>query len=567
MLGRATAWGIWLAILVSGCSHADPPRAADPKGIPWFADFTQEAGLHFVHDAGPLGSYFLPECMGSGAALFDFDNDGLLDVYLLQNGGPNSSSTNRLFRQWPAGKFTDVSAGSGLDIAGYNMGVAIGDVNNDGWPDVLVTQYGGIKLFLNNGKGKFSDVTQAARLQNLGWGTSACFFDYDRDGWLDLVVTNYVDFEPSHKCIRAGHRDYCQPTVFRPMPNKLFRNRGRTSGAKSVSFEDVSVQSGIASLPGYGLGVVCADFNGDGWLDVFVANDELANRLWINQRNGTFVDEALARGVAYNGMGKSQGNMGIALADVDGDGLLDLFVTHLTEEVNTLWRQGPPGVFRDQTGPAGLASPGWRGTGFGTVFGDFDQDGHVDLVIVNGRVQAGADVAGPTPGTFWRRYAERNQIFANDGTGRFRDLSLANAPLCGAARVSRGLACGDLDGDGALDLLVTTVGGPALLYRNVVPERGHWLMVRAVDPALRRDAYGARVTVQAGQRWWIGLVNPGQSYLCSLDPRVHFGLGDKSAIDAVTVLWPDGREEAFAGVPVDRSVVLERGKGKEVRGK
>jgi hypothetical protein len=331
-----------------------------------------------------------------------------------------------------------------------------------------------------------------------------------------------------------------------------------------VRFEDVTEKAGFARLPGRGLGVTCADFNGDGWPDVFVANDEEANRLWINQRNGTFAEEALLRGVAFNRVGQPQGNMGIALGDVDGDGLFDLFVTHLTEEIHTLWRQGPPGTFHDETGPAGLANPRWRGTGFGTVFGDFNHDGALDLAIVNGRIEVGEGPGNPELGPHWGPYAERNQLFANDGTGRFRDVSPSNATFCGTARVSRGLASGDVDGDGALDLLVTTAGGPALLYRNVAPQRGHYLVVRAVDPALNRDAYGARVTLQAPGRRWVGLVNPGQSYLCSCDPRVHFGLGTAERVDALTVLWPDGLEEKFPGGEVDRIVTLKRGEGRKV---
>jgi hypothetical protein len=503
--------------------------------------------------------------MGSGAAIFGFDGDGRPDLYLLQNGGPDSPSKNRLFRQGPAGRFTDVSAGSGLDIVGYNMGVAVGDVNNDGRPDVLVTQYGGVRLFLNKGDGTFLDITRSAGLENLAWGTSACFLDYDRDGWLDLVVVNYVNYNPSWDCLHNGRPDYCPPQEFVGTAAKLYRNRGRVAAAAepAAHFEDVTAQSGLGHLPGHGLGVVGTDLTGDGWPDIFVANDALANFLWVNQHDGTFREEAVRRGLAFNALGQTQGNMGIAVGDVDGDGLLDLLSTHLTREIHTLWRQTSPGLFQDQTGPAGLATPQWRGTGFGTLFGDFDHDGAPDLAVVNGRVEA---LTGRTTdralGPFWSPYAERNQLFVNDGTGRFRDVSGANAPFCGAARVSRGLACGDIDGDGALDLLVTTIGGPARLYRNVAPKRGHWLLVRLIDPARRRDAYGARIRVQAGGRRWLGVVSPGQSYLCSCDPRVHFGLGQATQVDAITVDWPDGSQEIFPGVAVDGSVLLRKGEGK-----
>jgi hypothetical protein len=510
----------------------------------------------------------MPQIMGSGAALFDFNNDGRLDVYLLQNGGPEGAK-NRLYQQMPGGTFQDVSAGSGLDIAGYHMGVAVGDVNNDGWPDVLVTGYQGIRLFLNNGDGTFSDRTRESGLENPLWGVSASFVDYDRDGWLDLVVVNYVAYDPSHKCDgTSGRRDYCGPNVFPGTVTKLFRNLGRSQARRerqrpetaSVRFQDVTAASGLGRRPGPGLGVACADFDGDGWPDLFVANDGQPNHLWINQRDGTFREEAEARGLALNGVGMAQGSMGVAVGDTDGDGLFDLFVTHLTEETHTLWQQRPRGLFQDRTVAAGVTAARWRGTGFGTVLADFNHDGALDLAIVNGRVLRRA---GEGLDPFWAPYAERNQLFANDGSGRFRDLSPTD-PFGQFLGVSRGLACGDVDGDGAPDLLVTTAGGPARLYRNVAPKRGHWLLVRALDPALHRDAYGAVITVNAGGRRRVGIVNPGYSYLCSNDPRAHFGLGQAERVDSIGVRWPDGdrTEEVFPGGAADRLVVLRRGEGK-----
>jgi hypothetical protein len=606
----------------------------EPPGPPWFVDVTEDVGLNFIHDPGPLPTdqYFMPQIMGSGAALFDFDNDGRLDIYLIQNAGPHSKSTNRLFRQTADGKFVDGSVGSGLDITGYGMGVAIADVNNDALPDVCVTEYGATRLFLNLGQGKFQEISKEAGIDNPVWGASACFADLDRDGWLDLVVINYVDFNPARVCgTRDGKRDYCHPNNFEGLVPRVYRNLGgagvgarsgdrapaRQSGDRApaqrsgdraptggsedripvrngtVRFEDITVSSGLARVAGAGLGGVCADFTGDGWPDIFLANDNQANRLWINQRNGTFTEEAVLRGVAFNGLGQAPGNMGVALGDVDGDGYLDLFVTHLTDELHTLWKQGKGGMFEDRTGAAGLATPRWRGTGFGTVLADFDHDGFLDLSVVNGRVARGAattrasavarsgdratardQVSGPDGTTargssgdpFWNDYAERCQLFANDGTGRFRDISMANDPFCGTRVVARGLAWGDYDGDGAVDLLVTTIGGPARLYRNAVPKRGHWLLLRAIDPALgSRDAYGAEITVQAGQRRWVDLVNPGQSYLVSGDPRVHFGLGTVDQVDSVHVVWPDGAEESFPGQALDRQLTLRKGEGTSTR--
>jgi hypothetical protein len=564
---------VLLGSLGLACHPSTSDRPSEGSATPpWFQDVTAESGIGFTHDAGPIGGYFLPQIMGSGAALFDFDNDGRLDIYLLQNGGPGGAR-NRLYRQLSSGTFQDVSGGSGLDVAGYSMGVAIGDVNNDGLPDVLVTGYKGIRLFLNNGNGTFTDVTRESGLENPLWGMSASFFDYDRDGWLDLVVVNYVDYDPSRQCDGpSGQRDYCGPNVFPGTVTKLFRNVGHGSNLAAppservVRFQDVTASCGLGRKPGPGLGVLCADFNGDGWPDILVANDGKPNHLWINQTDGTFREEAEARNLAYNGQGMAQGNMGIAAGDTHGDGLFDIFITHLTDETNTLWRQGPRGLFQDRTVAAGLTGSRWRGTGFGTVLADFNHDGALDLALVNGRVLRGPGSGHAGPDSFWCPYAERNQLFTNDGTGRFRDLSLTD-PFGKPAGVSRGLAYGDIDGDGAIDLLVTTVGGPARLYRNVAPREGHWLLVRAVDSARHRDAYGAVVTVDAGDRRWVGTINPASSYLCSNDPRAHFGLGLADRVDLIRVRWPDGdtAEEVFLGGAVDRLVVLSRGDGKVTR--
>ncbi len=567
-MGQERGWRALGALLLAscllqgGCRPVSPSEnsSARPEADPWFADVTSKVGLDFVHDAGPApGQYPLPQIMGSGCALFDFNGDGRLDVFLVHNGGPKGAA-NKLYRQTADGRFEDVSAGSGLDFAGYNMGVAIGDVNNDGWPDVLVTQYGGIKLFLNNGNGTFTDVTDEAGLKNPLWATSACFFDYDRDGWLDLVVVNYVDFDPSWPCASpTGEPEYCPPGSFKGTASKLFHNKG---AAGKVRFEDVSIASGIGTIPGPGLGVVCADFTGDGWPDVFVANDGAANRLWVNQKDGTFTEEAVQRGLAFNAMGQTEAGMGVALGDVDGDGLEDLFVTHLDMERNTLWRQEDPGHFRDTTISSGLGRPHRRATGFGTLLGDFNQDGALDAVVVNGRVSRGAPEGADELGPFWGRYAQLNQLFANDGRGQFRDQSPANPALCGRPNVGRGLAVGDCNGDGALDLLVTSVAGRARLYHNVAAPRGHWLLVRAYDPRLHRDALGATVRVKAGGRQWVRTVSAGGSYLCSSDPRAHFGFGQASRVDAIEVTWPDGSREVFPGCAADQSVPVDKGKGK-----
>jgi hypothetical protein len=310
------------------------------------------------------------------------------------------------------------------------------------------------------------------------------------------------------------------------------------------------------------LGVVCADFDGDGWQDIFIANDGEANRLWINQRNGTFKEEGIARGVAYNAMGHAEAGMGVALGDLDGDGLFDLYVTHLTEESNRLWRQGPRGLFRDQTAQAGLVQGRGHGTGFGTVLGDFNLDGALDLAIANGRVSKTTQGPIAELGPHWGLYGERNRLLTNDGTGQFRDISASNPALCGHANIARGLAYGDIDNDGKLDLLVTTVAGPARLFHNVASQGGHWLSVRAIDPERgERDALGAEIHVRAGKRRWLRWINPATSFLCSNDPRAHFGLGSAAEVDDIVVVWPDGSRETFPGGPADRQLTLHKGKG------
>jgi hypothetical protein len=554
---------VWL---VRSSPGEDSPDAAGP----WFRDATDEVGLHFVHNPGTrvTKDFYMPGMVGSGAAVFDFDNDGRLDILLLQNGGKGSGATHRLFHQEPDGRFKDVSKGSGLDVDGEAMGVAIGDVNNDGLPDVLITEYGRVRLFLNLGGGKFRDMTKAAGLDNPYWGTSAAFVDYDRDGWLDLVVVNYVKYDPDKACAgKVNRQDFCGPSAFDGTATRLYRNLGRSSGEApdKVRFEDVTTRSGLNKAVGPGLGVACFDFNGDGWPDILVANDGKPNHLWINQKNGTFKEEAVLYGLGYNSMGQPQANMGIAVGDVDGSGLFSVFITHLPEELNVCWKQSRVGVFQDRTAQMGLGNPRWRATGFGTVFGDFDLDGALDLAVANGAVRTPEKLPPGAAQSFWGRYGERNQLFANDGQGRFRDVS-ENDPFCQPWAVARGLVCADIDNDGGLDLLVTRVGGQARLYKNVAARRGHWLLVKAVDPALGgRDAYGAEVEVKAGTRRWKRCINPGYSYLCSNDPRAHFGLGPVKGIDAIQVAWPDGKVELFAGGAVDRLVVLRRGSGRPAR--
>ncbi len=532
-------------------------------------DITETARLVFRHRAGGE-PFFVPRSIGSGAALLDADGDGKLDLYLVQNAGPESNVRNCLLRQTSDLQFEDISAGSGLDVAGWGMGCAAGDVNNDGRVDLLLTEYGRIRLFLNDsstGSVRFRDVTQEAQLENPGWATSVSFLDYDVDGALDLVVVNYLDYDPSRACSDAGGRpDFCGPQVFAPVVARLFRQVPAESRQAIPRFEDVTLASGLGAKPGAGLGVACADFTGDGRIDIFTANDGMPNHLWVQQANGTFSEEAGIRGLAYNAIGQAQANMGVAWGDANGDGRMDLFVTHRANEMHTLWSQQSEGLFADLTVGTGISKTKWRGEGFGTVLADLDRDQDLDLALVNGLVLRAAeddhaDVAADV-GEFWRPYAQRNQILMNGGNGMFSDSYGQNRDFCGEARVSRGLACGDLNDDGKLELLVTTIDGPARLYQATGDADHHWLIVRAVDPRWKRDAYGAQVFVTVGDQTQSRQINPGYSFLTSNDPRAHFGLGSSQRYDRIRVVWPDGLDEIFDGGEANRVMTIERGAGR-----
>jgi hypothetical protein len=584
--------------LTGGCGKQTPPTRPDNAAVPgsaWFEDFTERAGVSFTHEVETSGKYLFSESIGSGAAFLDFDNDGRLDLYLIHNANPSARATNRLFHQETDGRFKDVSAGSGLDVIGYGNGLAVGDINNDGLPEVLITEYDRVRLFLNQGDGKFSDITADAGLTNRNWSVPAAFFDYDRDGWLDLVVGNYLDFDPTQVCPDAkGQPDFCGPHGFHSTITRLFHNlgaravEGRTSRVEGEAqsavrpstlgtrltaiprFEDVTVSSGLARAPGKAMAIVCADFDGDWWTDIFITDDGLPNRLFMNRagREGrVFKEEAVARGLAYTAMGAAAANMGIAIGDVNNDGMPDLFVPHLSEENHTLWLQTQPGVFLDDTARAGLLNLRWHGTGFGALFADFDCDGAEDLAVVNGRIRRRIGKVPPRLASgiapFWQPYAEPSQLFANDGARHFNEISQANRAFCGEAIVGRGLICGDFDNDGAPDLLATGISGSAHLYRNIASPRGHWLGVRAIDPSAGgRDAYGAEIVIHAGSRHWWRLAQPSYSYASSNDPRVQVGLGGVSAVDTIEVIWPDGGDEIFDGGTVDRYLTVRKGSGR-----
>ena len=531
----------------------------------WFVEISDEVGLDFVHETGFTGDYHSPEIMGSGAALLDFDGDGDLDIYVT-NGNttlPDAGATtggplNQLYRQDADGRFTNVTETSGLGDGGYGMGVAVGDVDNDGDVDVYVSNLGRDNLYRNDGSGKFSNVTEEAGIDVSGWSTSATFLDYDRDGYLDLYVTRYVTYDPDKKCFDPrGRPDYCSPKVFSPLHDVVLHNEG------DGTFRDASEEVGISTTLAAGLGVVCDDFDDDGWLDVYVANDAYANQLWINQGDGTFRDKAFVLGAAYNINGEAEAGMGVVAADFDNDGGPDLFMTHLGVESNTLYHNlGGGAGFRDASGESGLGPSSLAFTGFGTAALDVELDGDLDLVVANGRVVRGTAERRTSVPAPLDVYAEPNLFFVNDGSARFTLIERPVASLCATVEITRGLATGDIDRDGDLDILVSNIQGRARLYRNDAPRAGHWLGVRAVDPRLRRDALGARVTIHHGGARQVRTIGGGFSYLSSSAPEAHFGVGESEVVDRIRVRWPDGLTEDFDATPVDRSVTLVRGEGK-----
>ena len=554
-------------LLFVTCACRQSGTAAGPK----FREAAAEVGLRFQHFTGATGQYYLPEIMGSGAALLDYDGDGDLDVFFVQGTvlepgkkasdttfppAPGSPSGNRLFRNLlrETGKlrFADVTDQAGLSHIGYGMGVAVGDYNNDGFPDLYVTSFGSNVLYRNNGNGTFTDVTREAGVEDAGWSASAAFVDYDRDGYLDLYVTHYLDFtvRGNKECWNAaGERDYCTPTAYKPVVHRLFHNLG------NGKFQDVTQAAGIGSAIGPGLGVTCADFNGDGWPDIYAANDGMANFLWLNNGNGTFREAALLSGAAYSADGVARAGMGVTAGDFDGSGNESIFVTNLSREGATLYRNNGRGEFTDTTLQFGLYRPTFAYTGFGVQWFDYDNDGRPDLFIANGAVTIMESLRG-TPYPFH----QRNLLLHNEGQ-RFRDASAEAGRPFQLSEVGRGAAFGDMDNDGRVDIVVSNNNGSARLLLNETPPIGHWLAVRLQGTKSNRDGIGARVAVlRQGRPVLWGHAHTDGSYLSASDIRVHFGLGDSSDA-SVLVWWPDGSKEKWDTVAVDSLVTLREGTG------
>lgn len=553
-----------------------------PASTPRFDDVADATGLRFTHRNGATGEFMYPEVIGAGGAVFDYDGDGDLDVFLVQGlddirhagvGAPSvrtaASPSARLFRNdldRPGGtlRFTDVTATAGVGWIGYGMGTAVGDIDDDGDLDLYVTAYGDNVLYRNDGNGRFTDVTTTAGAGDTRWSTSAAFVDYDRDGHLDLYVANYIDFTPAGNkpCLEpAGQRDYCAPSAYRPVPDRLLRNRG------DGTFEDVSERAGITRAFGNGLGVAIGDYDADGWPDIYVANDATPNQLWMNRHDGTFEDMGLLSGSAYNAAGRPEGSMGIASGDYDRDGDEDLVVTNLVGETFVLYENDGSGGFEDRRAATGLAAPTATMTGFGADWFDADNDGWLELLVANGAVNLIASLrATDNP------FRQRNQLFtsrpddqaAGAGTaarGPVRLHEITDQAGAGFALldVSRGAAFGDLDLDGRVDVVVTNNAGPVRLLRNVTADAGHWLRLRLAQTQGNRRAIGAVARVSLpGQPPLLRRVRSGGSYLSSSDERLYVGLGASGGPVTVDVTWPDGTTATYPNLAVDREHTITK---------
>ena len=554
--------------------RSTPPAKAGSSSSETFKEVADQVGLRFQHYNGMTGKLYLPEITGSGVALLDFDNDGDLDVFLVQGNvlEPNTkpagtqfpwreseSPRGRLFRNDLVVakdgsrilKFTDVTEKSGIVANGYGMGAAVGDINNDGWSDLYVTNLGHNQMFLNKGDGTFLDVTNKTGTDDPRWSTSAAFLDYDRDGWLDLIVLNYANFSVTNSptCYASSSaRDYCTPRVFSSPGNRLLHNRG------DGTFEDVTAKAGVDREFGHGLGVLVADLDNDGWPDIYVANDGDPNQLWINNKDGTFRNEALLAGAAVNRDGKAEAGMGVDAGDFDGNGTEDIFITHLMDETNTLYLNLGRGLFEDRTREVGVALPGRRFTGFGTLFFDYDNDGWLDLLVANGAVQMLPDLINkkdPFP------LGQPNQLFHNTGKGGFVEVVDQAGPGFQVLEVSRGAAFGDIDNDGDTDVLIANNNGPARLFLNQEGNRNHWLGLRLIGKS-GRDMLGARVEIVISKNnvLWRRARTDG-SYLSANDPRVLAGLSGAARVDAVRVRWPDGRIGEWKDLAADKYITLK----------
>jgi len=551
---------------VSGCRFAAALIAVVAVGLgevhgqkpAGFIDITNGAGVRFRHVNGASSDKYLAETIGSGGLFLDFDNDGWIDIFLVDGGSLADPAVarqarHRLFKNRGDGTFADVTAASGIRHAGYGMGACAGDYDNDGRVDLYVTGVGANTLYRNTGNGSFTDVTRAARVGASAWSTGCAFADLDKDGDLDLFVANYVSADVRHNpyCgnARLNTRFYCHPIVFEPLPSVVYRNDGHGT------FSDVSRESGIASLRGNGLGVVIADYDDDSWPDVFVANDSVPNVLFRRTGPWRYEDVALQAGVAVATDGAARAGMGTDAADYDGDGRLDLVVTNLDFEMFSLFRGLGGPLFTYATPESGIGAATLPFVGFGTVFFDFDNDGLLDVAFANGHM-----LDNPAQFRAGASHAQRKLLFRNIGSRRFSDVTSRAGPGFALEKVGRGLVAGDIDNDGDLDLLVTNNGETADLLRNDGPS-GHALVVRLIGTQSNRDGIGARLRLTAGGRTQLREVKAGSSYLGQNDVRQHFGLGDATRAERLEVRWPSGRVDVAQDLAGDAIVTVREGSG------
>ena len=553
----AVVLSVALAAACAGNSPTPRARETGQSGRPWFEEVAAERGIVFSHRTGYDGPHLMPEIPSGGGGLFDMDGDGDLDAYFIQSGSLTKPEArmpgNRLYENVGGGLFEDVTEGSGAEDAGYGMGVACGDYDNDGDVDLYVTNYGPNVMLENRGDGSFRDVTVTAGVGHEAWGSSAGFFDYDRDGDLDLFVVNYVHWTPETEldCYnQMGALDYCGPKNYEaPSMDVLYRNDG------GGTFTDVTVEAGIDKAFGNGLGFAFGDFDADGWLDIFVANDGVLDQLWVNQGDGRFLDQALVRGVAVDlEAGVPKAGMGVTTGDIDNDGDLDLMVCNLVDESDSVYRNEGT-HFKDVTARAGLGRVSRHYTRFGMGWVDFNNDGRLDLYQASGRVMRRANVFGDDP------FAEPNLVFRGVEGGKFEEV----LPRGGTAEelyfTGRAAAFGDVDDDGAMDVMVVNRDAPAQLMRNIVPDRGNWIRFRVLEEH-GRDAEGAYLTLDVAGTAMRRDVRSGFSYLACNDARVHLGLGEADRVDEVVVTWVDGATDRFGPFDAGADFVLRRGEGR-----
>ena len=538
-------------------AYQSPPASASSPGFR-LVDVTSPAGIHFRHNSGAYGGKLLPETLGSGCAFLDYDGDGWQDILLINGmAWPNhkqAPTPMRLYRNNRDGTFTDVTQRAGLDLEMYGMGVAVGDYNNDGFPDILVTCVGQNRLFKNTGKGTFVDVTRTSGLAGrTGFSTSALWFDYDRDGFLDLFVCNYVKWSAEHDvfCSLDGkQKTYCTPEAYRGETCWLFHNRG------NGTFEDATAASGIFDTSSKSLGVALLDYEHDGWPDLLVANDTQPNKLYRNLHNGTFKDVGVEAGIAFSAEGKARAGMGVDVADFDNSGSAGIAITNFDNEMIGLYRPAGKGTYNDVAIQAGVGLPSQNTLGFGCAFLDADLDGSVDLVVANGHIDETVRNIRGNVG-----YAQPPQLFLNNGQGKFRELGQAVGEGFNQAKVGRGLAYADFDLDGDLDLLMTTNNGPAYLYRNDQLAGNHSIRFTLVGTQSNRDAIGARVRIEYDGSSQSRLVKSGSSYLSQSELPVTFGLGKRDKIARVVVEWPNGRIEDYKDLAAGQTYRCTEAKG------